>query len=118
MEDTIQELEHSFNMLVFWFFLLVIMSFIAGLYIGYKSKKPKKRKKNRNPCDCKDVNQCEKWCCAKENFTREQSIGYKTSKICKQKNRKTKVMQSLSTCETTVEYCIDCGEPLNVKIDC
>lgn len=31
----------------------------------------KKSPDYKNRCDCKDVNQCDKWCDAKERFTRD-----------------------------------------------
>jgi len=68
-------------------------------------------------CDCHNPQWCEKWCCGKENFTRAQH--YSITEQCKHPNRLTRVVESSGTCETTIEVCADCNEPLTEPLtDC
>lgn len=60
--------------------LLFSIGFFIGLLFGIgegisASKKNKKRKSKYPPCDCKDVNDCHKWCHAKELFTQDSNNG-------------------------------------------
>ncbi|WP_264521179.1 hypothetical protein [Flavobacterium sp. N1994] len=113
----LQELEKGIDKMVIIFLIMMVITFIAGLYIGNNSKKPKKKKKNKNPCDCKDVNECEKWCCAKIAYTKAQN--YSITEECKHPNRSTVVLDATATCEITIEECLDCRMPLTEpKTDC
>lgn len=47
---------------------VVIMIFIA-------TRKKKKRKSKLPKCDCSDVNECSKWCYAKESFNKDFNDG-------------------------------------------
>lgn len=70
-----------------------------------------------NKCNCTDPNECEKWCNAKELFT--QATSYKITEECKHQNRLTRLLEASSTCETTIEVCASCNEPLTKpKTDC
>jgi hypothetical protein len=70
-----------------------------------------------NKCNCTDPNDCKKWCNAKELFTKATS--YKITEVCKHPNRLTQVLDSSATCETTIEVCADCNQPLTEpKTDC
>ena len=58
--------------------ILLFLCYGFGYLMGYsKAKKPKKKKrKSQYPrCDCQDVNQCSKWCHAKELFTQDSDNG-------------------------------------------
>jgi hypothetical protein len=70
-----------------------------------------------NSCSCDDVNQCEKWCNAKIAYTKHNN--FSISEECKHTNQLTRVLEASGTCETTIEICADCGEPLSEpKTDC
>ena len=98
---------------IFFFGCLVILA-VFLMAIWYDNRKPK----HPNRCDCKDVNQCEKWCIGKINYTKSQN-NYSISEECKHPNLITEVLESSATCETTVEKCADCHQPLsNPKTDC
>ena len=51
-----------------------VLSCLIGISVGkslQKKKKPAKRLKTDIPnCRCTDVNQCDTWCIAKENYSR------------------------------------------------
>ncbi len=90
--------------------LFGIFTFIMGCLFISAANDPDK-------CDCTDPNQCEKWCSAKELFTRATS--YKITEECKHPNTLTQVLESFATCETTIEVCADCNEPLTEpKTEC
>jgi hypothetical protein len=71
--------------------------------------------KDLNRCDCKDVNQCEKWCIGKINYTKSQN-NYSITEECKHPNVLTEVLASSVNCETTIDKCADCHEPLSEPI--
>lgn len=103
-----------------------LLQLIYGLMLGAlfflftlnSIDKPKKKKKLKaKKCDCADPNECEKWCNAKELFTRATS--YKITEVCKHPSRLTQVLESSVTCEITIEVCADCNQPLTEpKTDC
>ncbi|KIA86604.1 hypothetical protein [Flavobacterium sp. AED] len=59
----------------------LLMAFGGCFFIGYiaciyKEPKRKKKRKSKFPkCDCKDPNDCSKWCHAKELFTKDSADG-------------------------------------------
>ena len=68
-------------------------------------------------CTCTDPNDCEKWCNAKKLFA--LAISFTIKEECKHPNRLTQVIESSATCETTIEVCADCNQPLTEpKTDC
>lgn len=61
-------------------FSTMTLMFSFGFLIGFanrrKSKKKYKTRKSKYPpCNCKDVNDCHKWCHAKELFTQDSNNG-------------------------------------------
>jgi hypothetical protein len=59
--------------------LLFGIGFFTGLLFGIgeglKSCEKKKKKSKYPKCDCKDVNQCNKWCNAKHLFKKDSDRG-------------------------------------------
>lgn len=59
--------------------ILCAIVFFAGFYFGMsnlpKASEKKKRKSKYPKCDCKDVNDCGKWCNAKAMFTKDYQDG-------------------------------------------
>ncbi len=111
----IKELEQGINNLIIVFTILATVLFIAGIYIGNQLSKPVAIDENK--CDCKDVNECEKWCTAKQNFLRLND--YSVTEVCNHPERLTQVLCSAGTCETTVEVCADCREKVSEpKTEC
>lgn len=79
-----------------------------GLYIA--------RNENYDQCDCPGYSICEKWCDAKQKFYEEN---FKNPEQCKHTDTLTQLLESSATCETTIEVCADCGEPVSEpKTDC
>lgn len=82
----------------------------------YRTPKPD-RMSDFYDCTCTDPNDCEKWCNAKKLFALANSFTIKEE--CKHPNRLTQVIESSATCETTIEVCADCNQPLTEpKTDC
>jgi hypothetical protein len=80
----------------------------------------KKHPPKENACDCSNPQWCDKWCCAKENFTKAHPTipeqNYSIKEECKHPHQLTRVLESSGTCETTIEVC---EEPLTAPItDC
>lgn len=87
-----------------------IFTFIVGCFYSESNYNPDK-------CDCKDVNECEKWCIGKQNYTKFHS--YSIKEECKHPNRAIRILESSTTCETTIEVCLDCYQELTEpKTDC
>jgi hypothetical protein len=64
MEDTFIKLVN----LCFAFLGCFFFGWILGIY---SSRRKKKKKSKYSKCDCKDVNQCSKWCNAKHLFKKD-----------------------------------------------
>lgn len=110
-----EEIQTQIDNLFIFYFILVIVMFLFGCIVGYQLSKPAGTDEDK--CDCKDVNECDKWCVGKQNFTR--ATNYSITEECKHPERLTQVLCSAGTCETTVEVCADCREKVSEpKTDC
>lgn len=49
--------------------VLLFIGFAIGFFMGLFYPE-NSESIAENKCDCKDVNQCDKWCIAKENYTK------------------------------------------------
>jgi len=97
------------------FFIGCFVILVVFLFAIWRDKR---KTKEHNICDCKDVNQCEKWCNAKINYTKAQNK-HSITEECKHPNVLTAVLASSVNCETTIEQCADCHEPLSEpKTEC
>lgn len=54
---------------------VMFLCFAFGFMAGFKNGRRKKNKNKFPACDCKDVNQCAKWCHAKECFSKDYDKG-------------------------------------------
>jgi hypothetical protein len=70
-----EEIKNDLHWLMFYCFGAGFV-FCLALWINWPSKKKAKKRKLKYPkCDCKDVNQCYKWCNAKHLFKIDSDNG-------------------------------------------